>query len=188
VNIRLVGAAQAAVLLALALALAGCGGSTSPAGAVPVNRPPATSQPAPAPTTGPSGTLKLTGFYTYDGPFTGQFDCDHNSDGHFALEGQEPYLMDIVVEKMREGTFTVNPQDPTTGLERNDPGQPVIDVYRLEWQAGGAVEQPTLRQNGGTITFADGGETGTLIADYVDIADASHVVHAELHWQSCPHD
>ena len=185
-NVRLGRTGLAA--LTVLLGLVGCGGSNPSAG--PVGLPAGSSSAAP-PTaaTGPSGTLKLSGFYTYDGPFTGQFDCDHHADGHFALEGQEPYLMDIVVEKMREGTFTVNPQDPTTGLERNDPGQPIIDVYRLEYQGPGAdSEQPSFRQNGGTITFADGGNTGTLVADYVDIADASHTVHAELYWQNCPHD
>ena len=182
-NARRAGRGIAAV--AVLVVLIGCGPKASPKGADPAGAAGPTGKGAttapPQKKSGPSGTLKLTGYYTYDGPFTGQFDCNH-SKGTFELEGQEPYLMDILVHDFRDGTFRVNPQDPMTGFSKQDPGQPDIDVRRLEPDDSNA---PTFRQNGGTITFADGGNTGTLIADYVDIADDSHKVHAELHWQDC---
>jgi hypothetical protein len=170
--------------LAVLVALTGCGTKASPKSADPPGAGPSGGATAAAPPkkSGPSGTLKLTGFYTYDGPFTGQFDCSHHK-GTFELEGQAPYLMDILVHDFHDGTFTVNPQDPKTGFSKQDPGQPDIDVRRLEPETD--INAPTFRQNGGTITFTDGGNTGTLIADYINDKTPSQTVHAELRWKDC---
>ena len=170
--------------IAVLLALSGCGGSKPSQVGAP-NPVGSNASPDPkAKAKGPSGTLKLTGYYTYDGPFTGQFDCFHNSSGYFELEGQDPYLMDITLKQMHEGTFIVKPQDPATGYSADVPGQGFVDVRRLEPSTD--INAPTFRQNGGTITFTNGGDTGVLIADYVDIRDGSHTVHAELRWKDCP--
>ena len=171
--------------VAVLVALIGCGSKASPKAADPAGAGPTgggATTAAPQKKSGPSGTLKLTGYYTYDGPFTGQFDCNH-SKGTFELEGQDPYLMDILVHDFHDGTFTVNPQNPNTGFSKQDPGQPDIDVRRLE--PDNQIDSPTFRQNGGTITFADGGNTGTLIADYIDDEHPSQKVHAELRWKDC---
>jgi predicted small lipoprotein YifL len=171
--------------LAVVVALTGCGSKASP------TAPPAgpsgagqaaTTNAAPQQKGGPSGTLKLTGFYTFDGPFTGQFDCNAYK-GTFELEGQEPYLIDILVHDFHDGTFTVNPQNPNTGFSPRDPGQPDIDVRRLDPST--TSDDPTFRQNGGTLTFVDGGRTGTLIADYIDDEHPNQKVHVELHWKDC---
>lgn len=173
--------------IAVLLALSGCGGSSTPptTGSTGSGTGPTSAAPQKK-ASGPSGSLKLTGFWTYDGPFTGQFDCYHNSKGYFELEGQAPYLMDVTAWDMHEGTFKVNPQDPKTGFSPQDPGQPRFDVRRLDPDDPNQPDAPTMRQNGGTITFANGGDTGTLIADYVNVEDASQAVHAELHWKDCP--
>ncbi len=180
----------ATVLVALTVlaAIAGCGGGSSnqpvsdtpPAGAASP-----TGAVAPESAGGPSGTVKLTGYYTYDGPFTGQFSCHHDDSGNFALEGQEPYLMNITVQEMRDGTFVVHEQDPATGISPADPGQPIIDVRRLS-RDDGTPDDTLFRQAGGTITITDGGDSGTLVADYVDDFGTQHEkVHAELHWADC---
>ena len=176
------------VALAILQLLAGCGGSKPGPNAGAVGTPTAaarsasvTSQPSKH---GPSGTLKLTGFYTYDGPFTGQFDCSHTKAGYFELQSEQPYQIWITVKQMHEGTYIVKPQDPATGYSEDVPGQGFVDVRRLD--PSGNTNAPTMRQNGGTLTFADGGDTGTLVADYVNIRDASQTVHVEMHWQNCP--
>lgn len=173
--------------LTVLAALAGCGSSDRPSPGAPGSTATRPGPGAPAAGPGPSGTLRLTGYYTYDGPFTGRFVCHYDDSGYFALEGQEPYLMNITVEKMREGTFVVHEQDPATGFAKADPGQPVIDVRRLD-KVDDAEDQVLLRQAGGSITFADGGTSGTLSADYVDdLSDRHEKVHAELHWTNCVH-
>jgi hypothetical protein len=172
--------------------VAGCGGSSDSPSSI---APPATKAASPTGEPpagsggggGPSGTLKLTGYYTYDGPFTDMFVCHYDGDGYFALEGQRPYLMNITVQKMREGTFVVHEQDPATGFSKADPGKPIIDVRRLNKEDGDAGNV-LWRQAGGTITFADGGDTGTLVADYVDDLGGKEKVHAELHWTNCAGD
>ena len=170
--------------LAVVIALTGCGSKASPtappAGSSGAGQ--AATKAAPQQKGGPSGTLKLTGFYTFDGPFTGQFDCNAYK-GTFELEGQEPYLIDILVHDFRDGTFTVNPQNPKTGFSKVDPGQPDIDVRRLDPSTD--ANAPNFRQDGGTLTFVDGGRTGTLIADYVDDEHPSQKVHVELRWKDC---
>ena len=85
---------------------------------------------------------------------------------------------------MHEGTFVVKPQDPKTGYSPDVPGQGFVDVRRLEPSTD--INAPTLRQNGGTLTFANGGDTGALIADYINDEDTSQQVHVELHWKDCP--
>jgi hypothetical protein len=183
------GRTGAVALLAILLTLAGCGRSEVPSSDAgdSASRPGGADVAAPAgkpPADGPGATLRLTGFYSYDGPFTGQFICYHDADGYFELEGQEPYLIDITVKKMREGTFTVYPQDPDSGFSKSDPGAPVIDVRRLDPPTD--PNPPILSQNGGHITFANGGDNGTLSVDYVNIANESQTVHVELRWQNCP--
>jgi hypothetical protein len=181
----------ATVLVALTVlaAVAGCGGASSNQ---PVLGAPRAGATSPAGTVaggsegGPSVTVKLTGYYTYDGPFTGQLSCYHDDSGYFYLEGQEPYLMDIIVQEMREGTFVVHEQDPATGFSKADPGQPIIDVRRMEKTDGKSDDDTLFRQVGGTITFTDGGDSGTLVADYVNDFGTKHEkVHAEVHWADC---
>src|SRR5215831_19044393 len=165
--------------------LTGCGSKAAPnAGAV--------GTPTGAGTTSTSrnvttqragGTVKLTGFYTYDGPFSGQFDCSHHN-GYFELQSTKPYQIWITVKQMHEGKYIVNPQNPATGYSDDVPGQGFVDVRRLD-PPDYDPNTPTFRQNGGTPTFADGGDTGTLVADYVDIRDASHTVHVEMTWKDC---
>jgi len=173
--------------LTVLAAAAGCGASSNPPSPGGTGTGTTDSSTKDAASNGPSGTLKLTGLYTYDGPFTGMFVCHYDDSGYFALEGQEPYLMNITVQKMREGTFVLHPQDPATGFSKADPGQPVMDVRRLD-KIGDPEEDVLLRQNGGTLTFVDGGTSGTLSADYInDFGDKHETVHAELHWTNCVH-
>ena len=186
---------SAAAVLVFLFAVAGCGTASSSPGAATGNAASAPSHPASTAASsagqrsagGKGATLKLTGFLTYDGPFTGYFVCYHDNEPYFELEGQHPYHLDIVVHKMREGTFTVNPQSRKNGFSKTDPGQPVMDVRGLS-----RVDPPMpgviLWQAGGTITFADGGDTGSLVADWVNGENESQKVHAEVHWQNCKHN
>ena len=174
------------------VAAAGCGGASShqpSSGAPPATgAASAAGEPAAGSGGGPSGTLKLTGYYTYDGLFTGMFVCHYEKAGTFTLEGQEPYEIEIKVQKMREGTFVVHEQDPVTGVQKAEPGQPIIDVRGLD-KVDGVSDTAILLQAGGTITFADGGERGTLSADYIAFLNngSKDKVHADVHWTNCVH-
>jgi hypothetical protein len=186
----------ATVLVALTVlaAIAGCGGTSSNQ---PVSDAPAAGATSPTGAVeagsggGPSGTVKLTGYYTYDGPFTGEFSCRHLDSGHFSLAGQQPYRIEILVQEMREGTFVVHEQDRETGIQKADPGQPKIGVTGLGRDEDANKPDETLfRVTGGTITFTDGGDSGTLIADFVgehlnDFGGKQEKAHAELHWANC---
>jgi hypothetical protein len=180
---------RAAVMLAVLVALAGCGLRPSSNDSPPDNKadgPTATAGPTGGnKPTGASATLKLTGFYTYDGPVTGNFSCDHNTKGRFELEAQDPYLIDIRGHGIHDGTFTVVAQYPKPGQPSSYPdGQPNFDVYRLD--KSDDSDHPTFLQTGGTITFTEGGNSGTLEVDYADRADDTHKVHVVLKWKSCP--
>jgi hypothetical protein len=58
-------------------------------------------------TGGARATLTLNGAWTYSGEFTGRLVCFWTGDGHFEFEGQAPYLVDIGIEGMRDGTFDI---------------------------------------------------------------------------------
>src|SRR5204863_2330371 len=99
---------SAAAVLVFLFAVAGCGTASSSPGAATGNAASAPSHPASTAASsagqrsagGKGATLKLTGFLTYDGPFTGYFVCYHDNEPYFELEGQHPYHLDIVVHKM----------------------------------------------------------------------------------------
>ncbi|WP_088283309.1 hypothetical protein [Kineosporia sp. A_224] len=134
---------------------------------------------------GRSATIKLTGYYSYEGPFSGQVSCTRDDSGYFHFEGQHPYLLQVTVHEMRDGTFPVPEKDPATGVAKSAPGQPIINAV-LAGGDGPADDDVLFRQTGGTITMTDGGSSGTLLVDYVnDFGTAHEKAQAELSWADC---
>jgi hypothetical protein len=138
--------------------------------------------------TGASGTkgatLKLTGAWTYDGPLTGHFVCFHSSNGHFELEGQQPYLVDIEIEGLADGTFTVPDYlKLMTGQITVPAGQPKIKISRLE-KVGDSSAASFITQSG-TITIENGGTKGVATWSGTNNRDSGQTVNAELRWHDC---
>jgi hypothetical protein len=170
----------AALGLAAALTLTACGssdgsssGGTSGAGQTPQQQSNAG---------GPAATLVLTGSWAYNGPFSGHFVCFHSGDGHFELEGQQPYLTDITIEGLTEGTFDIpNYTKAMTGQIHDPSGAPKIRVSRLE--KVGDPSASSYPAESGTITIEHGGDSG--VAKWTSTGGGAGNVTAEVHWSGC---
>lgn len=126
-------------------------------------------------------TLTLTGAWTYSGEFTGHLVCLWRSDGHFEFEGQAPYLVDVGIEALRDGTFDIPDYTKVmTGQITDPPGNPKIRVSRL--QKVGDATAANYPATTGTITIAGSGASGT--AKWTGTWTGS-TVNAELHWENC---
>jgi hypothetical protein len=132
-------------------------------------------------TSGHRATLTLTGAWTYSGEFTGRVVCFWNRDGHFEFEGQAPYLVDVGIESLRDGTFDIPDYTKVmTGQITDPPGNPRIRVSRLE--KVGDPNAANYAATSGTITISGSGANGT--AKWSGTW-AGTGVNAELHWESC---
>jgi hypothetical protein len=182
-RIVVVGAAVAVVL-----GVAGCGGSGaggSASGGATTGAPggPTTTAPAKQNTSGPSGKIKLTGAYTYDGPFTGNFICHHDASGYLQMQGQEPYHLNIVIEKLRDGTFPIyDPDKLKNGSQKRKPDEPLVDIYGLSKSDAGSK---ALRPTGGSISIEGGGDRGHAKVSWQDDLGNRETVEAEVTWEGC---
>jgi hypothetical protein len=177
-NLRL---AAVAVGLAAMLTVTACGSSASggshTSGGSQTSG--GTQQPA---ASGPAGTLVLTGSWTYNGPFSGHFVCFHSADGHFELEGQQPYLADINIEGVADGTFDIpNYMKAMTGAVHDPAGAPKIRLSRL--QKVGDSSAANYPADAGTITIEHGGDSG--VAKWTSTGGGAGNITAELHWTGC---
>jgi hypothetical protein len=131
---------------------------------------------------GRRATLTLTGAWTYSGELTGKVVCFWNNEGHFEFEGQAPYLVDVGIESLRDGTFDIPDYTKVmTGQIMDPPGNPKIRVSRLE--KVGDSSAANYAATSGTITISGSGGTGT--AKWTGSWAGSSTVNAELHWENC---
>jgi hypothetical protein len=171
------------VVVVALLALTGCGDNTEVA-SNPSGQPqsqPSTESTGQQATKGPKGWIKLAGAYTYDGPFTGNFFCTTDV-GYMSLEGQAPYHLNIVVNKLRDGTFNVAAQDRKNGFEPATPGDPVFDVRGLKSVTDDKYSG--FWHDKGVITINGGGTSGTLSSDWID-DETKATVHSDVRWSDC---
>ena len=174
--------------VAVVLVLAGCGGSDaggSASGGAATSAPggKTTTAPAQKKASGPSGTLKLTGAYTYNGPFTGNFICHHDASGYLQLQGQQPYSLNVVIEKLRDGTFPVHDPDKLkNGSDKRGADEPLIDIYGLTKNDAGSM---ALRPTGGSITIEGGGDRGHAKVSWQSDLGNRETVDSELTWTDC---
>jgi hypothetical protein len=166
-------AALGAAMLALALVACGGSGTNTPAGGGTTS----------APAGGKAAQLKLSGTWTYNGPLTGHLVCFHSSSGHLEMEGQQPYLVDLIIDGLQDGTFAIPDYLKVMTRQIQDPpGAPKVRLSRL--QKVGDPSAASFPPGTGTVTIADGGATGT--ATWTSDGGGAGTITAELHWQGCP--
>jgi hypothetical protein len=175
-----IGLAVATVALAATAACGGSSGSGTPAGGG--TTAPRTGASTTATSTAAHATLTLTGTWTYSGQFSGHLVCFHSDSGHFEFEGQQPYLVDITVDGLQNGTFTIpNYTRLMTGQVQVPSGQPKIKVSRL--QKVGDSQALNFPADGGSIDIGGSGASGT--AKWTSTGGGAGNVTAEVHWENC---
>jgi hypothetical protein len=178
---RTIGFAIAAAVVAAAAACggdSGDGGSSSGGGSS-APRPGTSTTPA---STAAHATLTLTGTWTFSGDFTGHLVCFHSDSGHFEFEGQQPYLVDITVDGLQNGTFAIpNYTRLMTGQVQVAAGQPKIKVSRL--QKVGDAQALNFPADDGSIVIEGSGASGT--AKWTSSGGGSGNITAEVHWANC---
>ena len=167
----------------LLLGVAACGGSSDGTGTA-VVAPTMTTTAAQGRPAGAGAEVTLTGTWTYSGPLTGHFVCFHNEAGHLELEGQQPYLVDLSIDRLANGTFEVPDYTKLmTGQTTAAADRPKIKVSRLEKVGDSAAT--SFLTNSGSITINDNGTNGTATWKATSNLDPSDTITAELHWHDC---
>jgi hypothetical protein len=174
---QLTGAFVAAGLL---MVTAACGPSANTNSS---NAPANSAGAAPAAGGTKRATLKLTGTWSYDGEFSGHLVCFHEDDTkRFEFEGQQPYLVDIVIEGVQDGTFDIpNYTKVMTGQIHDAAGAPKIRVSRLA--KVGDAQALNFAADAGSITIAGSGANGS--AKWTSSGNGTGNITAEVHWENC---
>ena len=178
---RMIGLATATAALVAAAACGGDsnGGGNPAGGGSTAPRPGGSSTPA---STAAHATLTLTGTWTFSGDFTGHLVCFHSDAGHLEFEGQQPYLVDITVDGLQNGTFAIpNYTRLMTGQVQVAAGQPKIKVSRL--QKVGDAQALNFPADDGSIVIEGSGASGT--AKWTSSGGGTGNITAEVHWANC---